>query len=400
MLVNLSPLAAPDPGPVPLVKVARGLPLPQRPSPGLSPGVHPAPVPASELYSKLSITLPAAAPAPDGEPAGTVDFHPGSPPEPTAGPLADVSPAPAATLELHKTLASPSPAPLPAPDEEMAGGLDCYPGPPPEPASVPPGEVDPTSAPTMELHTGPAIPSLAFVVAPDEKPAGWSDSYPGPPPEPTTGPVAVVDPSPSSTPELDVAQVLPQLRHQRQMESQMERWIPTLDHLQNQILGHQLKSILLLLQRRSSTEQQLFHHQLQLWQQMDSPLEVQILNLGHLQSRFLDHLVVSILVLHRHRSSIEHHLSPDQLLHWHQVESPQESWIFTLGSFQNRLQDHFLSQILVLQQHWSWVQQQVICHQVEHWPMTESLLEDQILFLGQHHNRLLDCLVRSIMLLD
>ncbi|XP_049726655.1 ral guanine nucleotide dissociation stimulator-like [Elephas maximus indicus] len=203
-------------------------------------------------------------------------------------------------------------------------------------------------------------------------------------PEPRPGPVVKVAQDPSLPRELAPA---PCSGHP--MDNWMERWIPTLDYFQNRNLDQQLMSILLLLQHRSSVEHQLFHDELQLWQQRASPMEVRILNLGHLQSQRMDNLVMWILVLNGHRSSIEHH----QLQHCHHTES----WIFTLGDFQNTFKENFMSYILSLQQHWSWVHQQVLQQQVE---QTESLLEDRILFLGQHHNGLLDHLVRLIMLLD
>nr|XP_023398373.1 uncharacterized protein LOC111749276 [Loxodonta africana] len=329
---------APEPRPGPVVKVAQDPSLPRELAPAPCSGVHSAPVPAPELHSTPPITSPAPEPSPDGEPAGGVDSHPGSPPELAPRPLADVNPTPATTLELHTTPALSSPAPA---------------------------------------------------LAPDEEPVGGSESYPGPPSEPTPGPLATVSPAPAPTPELDVAQALLQLHHQHPMDNWMERWIPTLDYFQNRNLDHQLMSILLLLQHRSSVEHQLFHDELQLWQQRASPMEVRILNLGHLQSQRMDNLVMWILVLNGHRSSIEHH----QLQHCHHTES----WIFTLGDFQNTFKENFMSYILSLQEHWSWVHQQVLHQQVE---QTESLLEDRILFLGQHHNGLLDHLVRLIMLLD
>ncbi|KAM9187313.1 uncharacterized protein PS065_020220 [Dugong dugon] len=297
---------APEPRPGPIVKVAQDLSLPQEPAPGPSPEVHSAPVPVLELHNAPPIMSPAPAPAPDGKPAGGVDYHPGSPPELAPRPLADVDPAPAATPQLHRTPAIPSLAPLLAPDEQLAGGLDSYPQPPPELAPVSPGEVDPAPPPTPELHKAPAIPSPPPSLAPDAKPAGASDSYPGPPPEPAPRPQADVDPAPIPTPELDVAQVLLQLYHQ----CQMVRWIPILDYLQNQSLDHQLMSILLLLQHRSSTEHQLFHDQLQRLHQMKSQLEGQILIQGYTQNWLLDRQLMSILLLllllllHQHWSSV------------------------------------------------------------------------------------------------
>ncbi|XP_049726770.1 ral guanine nucleotide dissociation stimulator-like isoform X1 [Elephas maximus indicus] len=329
---------APEPRPGPVVKVAQDPSLPQELAPAPCSGVYSAPVLAPELHSTPPIISPAPAPAPDREAAGGVDSQPGSPPELALGSLADVSPA---------------------------------------------------SDATAELHTTPAISSPAPALAPDGGPAGGSESYPGPPSELAPGPLATVNPAPAPIPELDVAQALLQLHHQHPMDNWMERWIPILGFFQNRNLDHQLMSILLLLQHRSSVEQQLFHDQLQLWQQRNSPMDVRILNLDHLESETLDNLVMEILVLNRHRSSIEH----QQLQHCQEMES----WIFTLGDFQNRIQDQFLRYILSLQQRWSRVQQQVLHHQVE---QAESLLEDRILFLGQHHNGLLDHLVELIMLLD
>ncbi|XP_049726953.1 ral guanine nucleotide dissociation stimulator-like [Elephas maximus indicus] len=264
----------------------------------------------------------------------------------------------------------------------------------PAPGQSPGVHSAPVAAP--QLHGIPPIMSSAPALAPDRELAERMDPSPGPPPELAPKPLADVNPAPAPVPTLesDGAQVFPQLHHQHQMESQMERWIPIQSHLQNGILDCQLTSILLLLQDRRSTEHQLFHQELQLWQQTGNPLEVHILKRGHRLSRILDHLVMSILILYRHRSSIEHHPAHQQM------ESPQESWVFTLGNFQNRLKDHFLSQILLLQQHWSWVQQQVQHHQVEHCHLTDSLLKDWIISLGQDHNELLDCLLRSITSLD
>ncbi|XP_049717992.1 ral guanine nucleotide dissociation stimulator-like isoform X4 [Elephas maximus indicus] len=327
-----------EPRPGPVVTVAQDPSLPQELGPAPCSGVYSAPVLAPELHSTPPITSPAPEPAPDGEPAGGVDSHPESPPEGPPGPLAVVSPAPAAT---------------------------------------------------PELHTTPAILSPAPTLASDEEPAGGSESYPGPPSEPAPGPLATVNPAPALTPELSVAQALLQLHHQHPMDNWMERWIPILGYFQNRNLGHQLMSILLLLQHRSSVEHQLFHDELQLWQQRASPMEVRILNLGHLQSQRMDNLVMWILVLNGHRNSIEHHL----LQQCHHMES----WIFTLGDFQNTFKENFMSYILSLQQHWSWVHQQVLHQQVD---QTESLLKDRILFFGQHHNGLLDHLGRLIMLLD
>nr|XP_023398376.1 diacylglycerol kinase kappa-like [Loxodonta africana] len=184
---------APEPRPGPVVKVAQDPSLSRELAPAPCSGVYSAPVLAPELHSTPPITSPAPEPAPDGEPAGGVDSHPGSPPELAPRPLADVNPTPATTLELHTT---------------------------------------------------PAISSPAPALAPDEEPAGGSESYPGPPSESTPGPLATVSPAPAPTPELDVAQALLQLHHQHPMDNWMERWIPTLDYFQNRNLDHQLMSIL------------------------------------------------------------------------------------------------------------------------------------------------------------
>ncbi|XP_023591574.1 iron-sulfur cluster assembly 1 homolog, mitochondrial isoform X1 [Trichechus manatus latirostris] len=116
-------LKGPEPRPVPVVKVAQDISLPQELAPGTSHGVHSAPAPALELHSTPPITSPAPAPAPVGEHAGGVDSQPGSPPEPAPGPLADVDPAPAPTPELHRAPAIPSTAPALA-SEEPAGESD------------------------------------------------------------------------------------------------------------------------------------------------------------------------------------------------------------------------------------------------------------------------------------
>uniref|UniRef100_G3U735 N-terminal Ras-GEF domain-containing protein n=1 Tax=Loxodonta africana TaxID=9785 RepID=G3U735_LOXAF len=112
--------------------------------------------------------------------------------------------APVLALELHSTPPITLPAPEPAPDGEPAGGVDSHPGSPPELAPGPPADVNPTPATTLELHTTPAISSPAPALAPDEEPGGGSESYPGPPSEPTPGPLATVSPAPAPTPELDV----------------------------------------------------------------------------------------------------------------------------------------------------------------------------------------------------
>nr|XP_010600718.1 SH3 domain-containing protein C23A1.17-like [Loxodonta africana] len=249
MEVTETELEAPERRPGQVVKVAQDPSLPQELAPAPCPGVYSAPVLAPELHSTPPITSPAPVPAPDGEPAGGVGLHPGSPPELAPTPLANVKPTPATTLELHTTLAISSPVPA---------------------------------------------------LEPDEEPAGGSESYPGPPSEAAPRPLATVNPAPAPTPGLNVAQALLQLHHQHHMDNRMERRIPILGYFQNRNLDHQLMSILLLLQHRSSVEHQLFHDELQLWQQRDNPMDFRILNLGHLHSQRMDNLVIWILVLNGH----------------------------------------------------------------------------------------------------